>query len=161
MGEYLTTQEFTNGTDGELAFLKAGEVIPVWGSQKFKATRSSTTTSRGQIGTRRKLNKITKQEYKITMTCDYWVVGLLTEWNQEFERTGKWPKIDLIATNEDKGTSQGRLSKQYLDLVPDGEITEQELDESNEAGLTMDITFKASGVKVLENLKRPTNIGRE
>ena len=89
------------------------------------------------------------------------MVGLLTEWNQEFERTGKWPKIDLIATNEDKGTSQGRLSKQYLDLVPDGEITEQELDEANEIGLTVDITFKASGVKVLENLKRPTNIGRE
>lgn len=35
MGEFLTTQEFTNGTDGELTFLKEGEVIPVWGSQKF------------------------------------------------------------------------------------------------------------------------------
>lgn len=161
MGEYLSTQEFTNGTDGELTFLKDGEVIPIWGTQKFKATRSSTTISRGQIGTRRKLSKITKQEFKITMTCDYWMVGLMTEWNQEFEDTGKWPKIDLIATNEDKGTSQGRLSKQYLDLVPDGEISEQELDEANESGLTMEITFKASGVKVLENLKRPTNIGRE
>lgn len=161
MGEYLSTQEFTNGTDGELTFLKDGEVIPIWGTQKFKATRSSTTISRGQIGTRRKLSKITKQEFKLTMTCDYWMVGLMTEWNQEFEDTGKWPKIDLIATNEDKGTSQGRLSKQYLDLVPDGEISEQELDEANESGLTMEITFKASGVKVLENLKRPTNIGRE
>ena len=35
MGEYLQGEEFTNGKDGEIQFIKDGTIIPVYGSSKF------------------------------------------------------------------------------------------------------------------------------
>lgn len=161
MGEYLLNDEFTNGADGEVQFVVAGKLVPVYGSMKLKASATPKTTKRGQIGTRQKQSKITSWENKITMTVDYWVVGLMTDWLKEFERTGKWPKIDLMAINDDKGTSLGRMSKRYYGLVPDGEITLQELDESNESGLTTELTWSFERWDSLSNLSVPNGIGRE
>ena len=82
------------------------------------------------------ISKPTSFENKIALTADYYLVGVLTQWLMEFKSTGIWPKIDMMAVNNDKGTSLGRMSKLYKDLVPDGEISLQELDEANETGLT-------------------------
>ena len=49
----------------------------------------------------------------------------------------------------------------YYDLVPDGDITLQELDESKDEGLTTDATFTFRDWDELEAFKRPSNIGRE
>lgn len=161
MGEYLQGEEFTNGKDGEMQFIKDGQVIPVYGSSKFKASSTPKTITRGQIGTRRLISKPTSFENKITMTADYYFVGIMTDWLLEFKRTGKWPKIDMMVVNHDKGTSLGRKSNIYFDLVPDGEISLQELDESNESGLMVDLTFKFSDWDSLSNFNLPTKIGRE
>lgn len=161
MGEYLQGEEFTNGKDGEIQFIKDGLIIPVYGSSKFKASSTPKVITRGQIGTRRLISKPTSFENKITLTADYYMVGVMTDWLLEFKATGKWPKIDLMAVNHDKGTSLGRMSKVYFDLVPDGEISLQELDESNESGLTTELTFKFSDWDSLSNFTLPTNIGRE
>ena len=161
MGEYLQGEEFTNGKDGEIQFIKDGTIIPVYGSSKFKASSTPKVITRGQIGTRRLISKPTSFENKITLTADYYMVGVMTDWLLEFKATGKWPKIDLMAVNHDKGTSLGRMSKVYFALVPDGEISLQELDESNESGLTTEMTFKFSDWDSLSNFTLPTNIGRE
>ena len=161
MGEYLQGEEFTNGKDGEIQFIKDGTIIPVYGSSKFKASSTPKVITRGQIGTRRLISKPTSFENKITLIADYYMVGILTDWLLEFKDTGKWPKINLMAVNHDKGTSLGRMSKVYFDLVPDGEISLQELDESNESGLTTELTFKFSDWNSLSNFSLPTNIGRE
>lgn len=161
MGEYLQGKEFINGKDGELQFIKDGQIIPVWGSSKFKASTTPKIASRGQIGTRQIISKPTSFENKVTLTADYYMVGVVTEWLTEFKNTGIWPKIDMMVVNHDKGTSQGRMSKLYKDLVPDGEVNLQELDESNETGLTVDLTFKFSDWEPLSNFSLPTGIGRE
>lgn len=161
MGEYLQGEEFTNGKDGEMHFIKGGVILPVYGSSKFKATTTPKVITRGQIGTRRLISKPTSFENKITMTADYYMVGIMTDWLLEFKETGKWPKIDMMAVNYDKGTSLGRMSKVYCDLVPDGEISLQELDESNESGLLAELTFKFSDWESLSNFDLPTNVGRE
>lgn len=161
MGEYLQGEEFTNGKDGEMQFLKDDTIIPVYGSSKFKATTTPKVITRGQIGTRRLISKPTSFENKITLTADYYMAGVITKWLMEFKETGKWPRIDLMAVNYDKGTSLGRMSKIYRDLVPDGEITLQELDESNETGLMLELTFKFSDWESLSNFSLPENIGRE
>lgn len=161
MGEYLRGEEFTNGKDGEMQFIKDGTVIPIYGSSKFKASTTPKVITRGQIGTRRLISKPTSFENKITMTADYYMVGVMTDWLLEFKETGKWPQINLMAVNYDKGTSLGRMSKLFKDLVPDGEITLQELDEAAESGLMCELTFKYSDWESMSNFSLPTNIGKE
>lgn len=161
MGAYLQGEEFTNGKDGELQFIQSGLIIPILGASKFKAVATPKIITRGQIGTRRMISKPTTIDYKITITADYYMVGVMIGWLKEFEQTGKWPKIDLMVVSEDKGTSLGRLSMTYSDLVPDGDITLQELDESADNGLMTELTFKSSGYKPLNNFGLPVNIGRE
>lgn len=161
MGEYLRGEEFTNGKDGEMQFIKDGEIIPILGSSKFKATTTPKVINRGQIGTRRIISKPTSFENKITITADYYMVGVMTDWLLEFKETGKWPQINLMAVNYDKGTSLGRMSKLFKDLVPDGELTLQELDEAAESGLMCELTFKFSDWESMGNFALPTNIGKE
>lgn len=161
MGEYLRSEDFTNGKDGQIQFLKDGQAIMLYGSQKFKATATPKTSQRGQIGTRNKQTKISGFENKITITADYWTVGLMTEWLQEFKKTGKFPKVDCQVINHDKGTSLGKMSKVYFDLMPTGDITLQELDESNEDGLVNELEFSFRDWDSLQNFSRPSAIGRE
>lgn len=161
MGEYLKQEEFVNGKDGDIQFIKDGSVIPVLGSSKFSAVTTPDTGSRGQIGTRLKLTKIKGFTNKLTMSCDYYMVGIITEWLLEFKATGKWPKIDCMAVNHDKGTSLGRMAKIYKDLVPEGDIPLQTLDEASENGLMVDLTFNFSDWESLSNFSAPSGVGRE
>lgn len=161
MDGYLRSQDFTNGTDGQIQFIVDNEVITLYGSQKFKATTSPKTGERGQIGTRNKQTKITGFTNKIKITADYWTVQLMTDILLKFKNTGKFPKIDCQCINYDKGTSLGRMSKVYYDLVPDGEITLQELDETVENGLMTELSFSFRTWDELEGFARPQNIGRD
>lgn len=161
MSEILRSEDFTNGTDGQIQFIKDGEIITLYGSQKAKASTTPETTSRGQIGSRNKQTKIKNFKNKLSITSDYWTVQLLRDWLLEFRRTGRFPKIDCQMVNDDKGTSLGRMSTVYYDLVPDGDITLQELDENVEDGLLNELTFTFSDWDELEKFGRPKNIGRE
>lgn len=162
MGEYLKAEEFTNGKDGEIQFIVNGnDIIPVLGSSKFSASTTPKVSSRGQIGTRNMQNKIASFENKISLTADYYLVSTIREWLIGLERTGKWPKIDMMAVNYDQGTSLGRMSTVYKDLVPDGEVMLQLLDEAAENGLTMDLTFKFSSWNSLGEFNDPEGIGRD
>lgn len=161
MGEYLRGEDFTNGKDGEIQFIKDGTIIPVLGASKFKASSTPKLASREQIGTRQIISKPTSFENKITITADYYMVGVMTEWLLEFKNTGKWPQINLMAVNHDKGTSLGRMSKLFKDLVPDGDLTLQELDDAANTGLMVDLNFKFSDWEPLSNFGMPTAIGKE
>ena len=85
----------------------------------------------------------------------------MTDILKKYKKTGIFPKVDCQCINNDKGTSLGIMSKVYYDLVPDGDITLQELDESKDEGLTTDATFTFRDWDELEAFKRPSNIGRE
>lgn len=159
--KYLLSQDFTNGADGQIQFMKDGQIIPVYGASKFKATSSPTIGSRGQIGTRNKQHRIKDFENKIKLTADYYMVAVITEWLKEMKKTGVWPKIDMMAVNTGKGTSMGMMSKTYYDLVPDGEIPLQELDDAAADGLMAELTFKFRDWEDLENFKMPTHVGNE
>lgn len=159
--KYLMQSEFTNGADGEMQFMKAGQILPVYGASKFKATSSPTIGSRGQIGSRNKQYSIKEFENKIKLTADYYLVGVLTDWLVEFKRTGIWPEIDMMAINTGKGTSMGQMSKIYYGLVPDGEIPLQELDSAAADGLMCDVNFKFRDWDNIDNVKLPSGIGAE
>lgn len=161
MGKYLMAEEFTNGRDGVIQFICNGEIIPVLGSSKFAATTTPKLASRGQIGTRTIQSKITTFENKIAMTADYYVVELIRSWLLEFKKTGKWPKIDMMAINEDQGTSMGRMSTSYKDLVLDGDVPLQMLDEATENGLTIDINFRFRDWDSLSEFNDPQGTGEE
>lgn len=142
MSDFLKAQEFTNGKDGEIQFIIDNvTVVSVLGSSKFSASTTPKVTERGQIGTRNKQAKIAGFENKITLTADYYLVSVIRGWLIAFRRSGKWPKIDLMAVNEDEGTSLGRMSTLYKDLVLTDEVPIQKLDESVEDGLMIDLNF--------------------
>ncbi len=162
MGEYLKSAEFTNGKDGEMQFIVDNSaIIQVLGSSKFSASTTPKVSSRGQIGTRTKQSKITGFENKITLTADYYLIGTIRSWLLEQKRTGKWPKIDMMAVNHDKGTSLGRMSTLYKDLVLTDEVPLQSLDESAEDGLTIDLNFVFSDWDSLNEFGNPMETGKE
>ncbi|EJU21175.1 PF09393 family protein [Peptoanaerobacter stomatis] len=161
MGEYLRSEDFVNGKDGQIQLVVDGEIITLYGSQKFKASSTPETSERGQIGTRNKQSKIKGFKNKISITADYWFVQVMTDILKKYKKTGIFPKVDCQCINNDKGTSLGVMSKVYYDLVPDGDITLQELDESKDEGLTTDIAFTFRDWDELEAFNRPANIGRD
>lgn len=159
---YLKSQEFTNGKDGEMQLIVNGsKVIPILGASKFKASTTPKVTSRGQIGTRNKQSKITGFDNKLSLTADYYLIKEIRAMLNSFKKTGKWDKIDLMAVNHDKGTSMGRMSTLFKDLVLTDEVPLQELDESIEDGLTIDINFVFSEWESLDEFGNPQEIGRE
>lgn len=162
MGDFLKAQEFTNGKDGEIQFIiDNSDIVQVLGASKFKASTTPKVSERGQIGTRNKQSKMTTFENKIALTADYYLIGIIRGWLLSQKRTGKWPKIDLMSVNYDKGTSLGRMSTLYKDLVLTDEVPLQILDESVEDGLTIDINFVYSDWDSLDEFGRPVEIGKE
>lgn len=161
MGGYLKAQDFVNGKDGQIQFIVDGEIITLYGSQKFKATTSPETSGRGQIGTRNLQTKIKGFKNKISITTDYWFVQVMSDVLKKYKKTGIFPKIDCQCVNNDVGTSLGEMSKVYYDLVPESDITLQELDESKDDGLTAEYTFTFRDWDELSAYARPTNIGRD
>lgn len=159
---YLKSQEFTNGKDGEMQFIENGsKIVPVLGASKFSASTTPKVTSRGQIGTRNKQSKITGFDNKITITADYYLIKVIRNWLTKYKKTGKWDKIDMMAVNHDKGTSMGRMSTLYKDLVLTDEVPLQKLDESVEDGLTIDLNFVFSEWESMDEFGEVTEIGRE
>lgn len=158
---YLKAEEFTNGKDGDMQFIADGIIVPVLGASKFSATTSPKVASRGQIGTRNKQSKITGFENKISLTADYYLIKEIRNWLLEYKKTGKWKKIDLMAINHDKGTSLGRMSTLYKDLVLTDEVPLQKLDESVEDGLTIDLNFIFSDWESMDEFGEVQGVGRE
>lgn len=161
MSGYLKSQDFVNGKDGQIQFVVDGEIITLYGTQKFKAITTPETSGRGQIGTRNLQTKIKGFKNKISITYDYWFTQVMTDILKKYKATGIFPKVDCQCINNDKGTSLGEMSKVYYDLVPEADIILQELDESKDDGLTGDVTFTFRDWDELQAYKRPTNIGRD
>ena len=72
MGEYLRSEDFVNGKDGQIQLVVDGEIITLYGSQKFKASSTPETSERGQIGTRKKKIKFKAFKNKIYINADFW-----------------------------------------------------------------------------------------
>lgn len=66
-----------------------------------------------------------------------------------------------MAINHDKGTSLGRMSTLYKDLVLTDEVPLQKLDESVEDGLTIDLNFIFSDWESMDEFGEVQGVGRE
>lgn len=153
---YLLQQDGINGKAGKAFCTIDGKNIALFNLKNLRTEEEYTTTEFPVVGTKTIQTGITGVKHNGKMTV-YYGTSAFAKIAETFNRTGKMPRISILASNDDEATTVGKQTIAYYDVVLT-KIPLTILDDSANY-LEEEIPFSYGTFEILESFADPNRLG--